>query len=315
MHSILQNLNKVVTRNTVLGACFFLPLEKRIQIERWLRGKEDANKLKRCDAVIVSYGKSGRTWLRFMLSRFYQTLHELPGYQLLGFDNMHRQNPAIPKIFFSHDNYLKDYTGNRDNKSDYYDKKTILLVRDPRDVAVSQFFQWKYRMRPSKKKLNRYPPHGAEISLFDFVMNPDAGLPKIIDFMNLWAREASKMDKLLIVRYEDMRSETAHQLKRITDFLGTPGDEKTILEAVEFSSVENMRKLEQEKKFRFSGNRLVPKDRSNPNSYKVRRAKVGGWQDYFDDDQCAQINALVEKQLDPSFAYPSTIQPKQVVNA
>ncbi|HHJ39094.1 MAG: sulfotransferase [Methylothermaceae bacteria B42] len=314
MHPLVQNLSKILTRNAILGACFFLPSQQRIQLERWLRGRNEASKLRRCDAVIVSYGKSGRTWLRVMLSRFYQTLHQLPGYQLLGFDNMHRLRPAIPKIFFTHDNYLKDYTGNHGNKSDYYHKKTILLVRDPRDVAVSQFFQWKYRMRPGKKKLNRYPPHGADISIFDFVMDTDVGLPKIIDFMNLWAREVSKIEHLLIVRYEDLRADTANQLKRMTQFLGTPGDEKTILDAVEFSSIENMRKLEQEKKFRFSGSRLVPKDKSNLNSYKVRRAKVGGWQDYFDDNQCAQINALVESLLDPSFGYTSSMQPKQVVN-
>ena len=52
---------------------------------------------------------------------------------------------AIPSIFFTHDNYLEDYTGNLDSKADFYGKRVVLLVRNPKDVAVSQYFQWKYR--------------------------------------------------------------------------------------------------------------------------------------------------------------------------
>ena len=32
------------------------------------------------------------------------------------------------------------------------DARIIRIVRDPRDVAVSQFFQWKFRMRPHKRE-------------------------------------------------------------------------------------------------------------------------------------------------------------------
>ncbi len=309
--SNMRNIWKLLSRRLILAAVFFWPEAKRIALERRLRGKEEARKLALCDAAIVSFGKSGRTWLRVMLSRFYQTKHRLDSDQLLGFDNLHRKNPAIPKLFFTHDNYLKDYTGHADSKVDYYGHKVILLARDPRDVAVSQFFQWKFRMRPVKKKLNQYPPHGSDISLYDFVMSETAGLPKIINFLNLWAREMDKIDDFLLVRYEDMRADTVGQLKRITDFLGTPGSEAEIRDAVEYASVENMRKLEQEKKFWLSGSRLVPKDKSNPNSYKVRRAKVGGWRDYFDDEQVERIDALVESRLDPVYGYTSG---KKVVN-
>ncbi len=308
----MYNLWKQFYRRLILAACFYLPEKRRIALERRLRGKEEARKLTLCDAVVVSYGKSGRTWLRVMLSRFYHTKHHLKSSQLLGFDNLHAKNPAIPKIFFTHDNYLKDYTGHADSKQDYYGHKVILLARDPRDIAVSQFFQWKFRMRPAKMKLNRYPPPESDISLFDFVMHETAGLPKIIDFLNQWASEMPKLDQFLLVRYEDLRADTARQLRRITDFIGTPGNESEILDAVEFASIENMRKLEQEKKFWLSGSRMVPKDRNNPNSYKVRRAKVGGWRDYFDDNQVQRIDALVNSSLDPIYQYTQT---NQVVNA
>lgn len=48
---------------------------------------------------------------------------------------------------------------------------------------------------------------------------------------------------------------------------------------------------------------MTPRDPSNPHSYKVRRAKVGGYRDYFDAEQVAQIDALVSATLSPVFGY------------
>jgi hypothetical protein len=296
---------KKLSRRLLRGALFFSPEERKTRAERWLRGREQMQQLRRADIVVVSFGKSGRTWLRVMLSRVYQLKHKLPQRALIGFDNLHYMNRAIPKIFFTHDNYFKDYTGHTDSKADFYDYKVVLLARDPRDVAVSQFFQWQYRMKPNKKILNKYPGEGDEVSMFDFVMDPDAGLPKIIDFMNLWAAERSRMKGFFLLRYEDLRARGEETLRALLEFMGTPGTDPEIREAVEFSSYENMKKMEQKKTFWLSGGRMVPKDRNNPNTYKVRRAKVGGYRDYFDDDQVARIEALVNSTLSPYYGYNS----------
>jgi hypothetical protein len=262
----------------------------------------------------VSFGKSGRTWLRVLLSRFYQVRHGLAERHLIGFDNLHRKNQAIPKIFFTHDNYLKDFTNNADNKSDYYDKKVILLVRNPADVAVSQFFQWKYRMRKAKKVINAYPEGMEDVPLFDFVMRPDAGLPKIVDFMNIWARDLGRMKDVLIVRYEDMRAQPEQTLSRILDFMGTPGTPEEVHEAVEFASVENMRNLEQKRVFWLSGGRMLAKDRNNLNTYKVRRAKVGGYREDFDAEQLAQIDSYIANHLLPGLGYEEDRGAEKVAN-
>jgi hypothetical protein len=292
-----------IIRLLVRAAVFFLPEHKKIAIDRRLRGREEFHKLQQADCVIVSYGKSGRTWLRVMLSRFYQLKHGLPDNSLIAFDNLHAKNRDIPRIFFTHDNYLKDCTGNADSKKDYYQKKVVLLVRDPRDVAVSQYFQWKHRMQPWKKRLNKYPAHGSDISEYQFAMDQNAGLPKIVDFLNLWATEAGKIDQLLVVRYEDMRSDTAKVLGQILDFIGTPASPRETQDVVDFASMENMKKMEQKHTFWRSGSRMVPGDRKNPDSFKVRRGKVGGFSDYFDDDQVDTIELLLQQTLQPVYGY------------
>ena len=64
-----------------------------------------------------------------------------------------------------------------------------------------------------------------------------------------------------------------------------------------------MKKMESKQQFRLAGGRMMPRDKNNPNSYKVRRAKVGGYRDYFTDEEVAAIDAQLAQTLDPMFQY------------
>jgi hypothetical protein len=294
---------KKLSRAAVLRVLFFLPEAKMRVLQRWLRGREQFRTLRKADCVVVSFGKSGRTWLRVLLSRVYQLKHGLPERFLISFSNFHLADPAVPKIFFTHDNYLKDYSEHGDTKADYRDKKVLLLVRHPADVAVSQYHQWRYRMRPHKKALNRYPEHDEDVAIYDFVVRHGAGLARVIEFMNGWAAAAPSMKDLLVVRYEDLRAQPEETLARILTFFGTPASEAEIRDAVAFASFDNMKKLESGRAFRFSGGRIAPRDRDDPNTYKVRRGKVSGYRDYFTAEQNAEIDAFIDSRLSPVFGY------------
>ncbi len=304
----LSSLEKKLTRAVVLyPVAPFMAADRRVALERWLRGREQCQKLGKADIVIVSFGKSGRTWLRVMLSRFYQLRHSLSERFLIGFDNYHFMNRAVPRIFFTHDNYVKDYSGNVDSKADYYGKRVVLLVRHPADVAVSQYHQWRFRMRPRKKVINDYPDDAAEVSIFDFVRHRTAGLEKTIDFLNGWARERERLGACHILRYEDMRADPAGSLRQLLDFMGTPGTPEQVQGAVDYASFENMKKLEGQSRFWLSGGRMMAKDKSNPESFKVRRGKVGGFRDYFTDAEVESILDYVDERLDPVFGYRRTV--------
>jgi len=297
----LASVNKKLTRAALLyPAMPFLKPERQIGLERWIRGREQCQKLSAADAVIVSFGKSGRTWLRVLVSRFYQLEHGLPEW-LIGFDNFHYLNRAIPKIFFTHDNYVKDYSGNHDSKADYYDKKVVLLARHPADVAVSQYHQWRFRMRDRKKTINAYPEE--DVSIFDFVLHHPAGLEKTVDFMNGWARERERLQAFMILRYEDLKADTARNLDAVTRFIGTPGTQESIEGAVDYASFENMRRLETENKSWLTGGRMKAKDPSKPESFKTRRGKVGGFRDYFSDAEVEAILDYIDRRLDPVYGY------------
>ena len=293
---------RVVIRHIVMLLCFWLPAARRKKIERWLRGREEFARLQRCDWVLMSWGKSGRTWLRVMLSRAYTLKGGFDASELLDFDNLKKRDASLPAVFFTHNNYLRDYTGNQRSKRHFQGKRIVLLVRDPRDVAVSQFFQWQYRMRPNKKFINDYPPHGASIDAWDFVLDKEAGVPRIVDYFNGWASAMPELKDVLVVRYEDMRRQPAEVLAKILAFTETDVTPDQVQEAVDFAAYENMKKMEQNSFFKGSGARVKPGDKDNPESFKVRKGKVGGYRDHFDDEQCAALEGMVA-ELDPVFGY------------
>ena len=300
----LQTARKKLSRKWLHWRMRGQPEAEILTAERKLRGVEQFDKLQRADIVVVSFGKSGRTWLRVMISHLFRVMYKLPENAILGFDNFHNLNKSVPKVFFTHDNYIKDFTGDFTSKQPFYGKRVVLLARDPRDVAVSQFFQWKFRIKPSKVTINNYPPQGSDISLFDFVMGDNGGgMRAVTDYLNLWAAEADKVTAFHLLRYEDLRSDTAVELRKLLDFMQVDATDAEVDAAVEYSSYENMKKMESKEQFRFAGGRMMPRDKDNPDSYKVRRAKVGGYRDYFTDEEVAAIDARLAAELDPLFRY------------
>ena len=160
-------------------------------------------------------------------------------------------------------------------------------------------------MKTRKKMINDYPDHNSDIALFDFVVKHEAGLHRVIEFLNGWDEEKDRMRDLLVVRYEDLRAEPHVYMKRILDFMGVAASEQDINDAIQFAAYDNMKRLEQSQGVHASGQRMRPGDQGNPDSYKVRRAKVGGYRDYFDANHVQQIDALVDRALVPAFGYIS----------
>jgi hypothetical protein len=300
----MQTARKKLSRRVLHWRMRGQPEAEILAAERKLRGVEQFEKLQRADIVVVSFGKSGRTWLRVMISHLFRVMYKLPENAVLGFDNFHNLNRAVPKIFFTHDNYIKDFTGDTRSKAPFYDKRVILLARDPRDVAVSQYFQWKFRIKANKVAINNYPPQGSEISLFDFVMGETGGsMRAVTDYLNLWAQEASKLPHFHLLRYEDLRARPREELHRLLDFMQVAATDAHVNAAVDYSSYENMKKMESTQQFRLAGGRMMPRDKDNPDSFKVRRAKVGGYRDYFTDEEVAAIDRRLAETLDPLFNY------------
>ncbi len=92
-------------------------------------------------------------------------------------------------------------------------------------------------------------------------------------------------------------------LHRILNFFCCEIAESDINHAIEFSSLESMRKLEASNDQPAGKRRLAPKNINNPDSFKVRRGKVGGYRDYFSAQELAQIEDYISRNLTAGFGY------------
>ena len=120
--------------------------------------RRDLKKIERfqnADVLVVSHGKSGRTWVRTLVSSLYHQKYGIIQSQLINYDNFHLHNTEIPKVYFTGDVVSPVSPYSLDTVSLAPWQKLILLTRDPRDVAVSFYFQIVKR----STEVERRPPH------------------------------------------------------------------------------------------------------------------------------------------------------------
>jgi hypothetical protein len=275
-----------------------LPKRRRIQARHRLRAELDNRRTLAADWVVLSRAKSGRTWLRAMLSRLYQQRYGLDSHLLLEYDNLHRQAAAVPVIAMTHGHYLEQLARHPRHGATLRAKPILFLVRDPRDVAVSEYFQSTRRASDYKRELYQVEQAG---SMFEFLMHAPLGLPAICDYLNHWHRELASWERVHELRYERLRAEPRAEMERVSAFVGADFTTEEIDEAVAFADFDALKSKERENYF--NNSRLQARDVEDPDSFKVRRGKVGGYRDYFSADQIERIDRFVAERLDPALEY------------
>jgi len=211
------------------------------------------------DVFIVSFPKSGNTWTRFLIANL---LHpEEPA----NFGNIDR---LIPESEGLTKNQLARVPRPRILKShEYFDprfRKVIYIVRDPRDVVVSQFHFFRKRRRIRDDS-------SIEQFVTRFVAGETCDYGSWGDNVASWLVTRQNSPNFLLVRYEDMVAQTSEELTRIASFLGVRATPELIAQAVERSSADRMRKLEGA-----NATASVTKN-SRQDVPFVRSARAGGW--------------------------------------
>lgn len=291
-----------------------LPESARIAARGKLLRKLQRDKSRNADIIVINHPKTGGTWLRVMLSRLYQVRYGLPPRRIVKSDEFYNFDRSMPRFLISNGYYSYE-SGTQDvldalEPGRASDKKVILLARHPCDVAVSWYIQFTHRTKAYKREMInstlRNPVDRENISMWDFVMHDELGLPGLIEYHNMWERRLAN-DGGMVIRYEDLRSDPIDTMTKVIEFIQAPFDRKEIEHAVEFASFDNMRKLEQTGYFKNSS--MALRNKTNPNTLKVRRGKVGGYRDYFSDEQIAIMDKMVAERLSPTLGYGSCQEP------
>jgi Sulfotransferase domain len=184
------------------------------------------------DTFLVSYPRSGNTWTRFLIANLrypnrqvsFGTIDELIPDACSQSKAGLKKSPR-PRIIKTHEYFDPRY------------KKVIYIVRDPRDVVLSQY-KWFLKCRALEDGY----------SLEQFVSRFIEGDMSIYgswgENVGSWLATRRENKSFLLLRYEDLVAETTHELQRVASFLGIAVSETDLSRAAELSSAARMREME-----------------------------------------------------------------------
>lgn len=196
---------------------------------------------------LISYPKSGRSWLRFALSE-------------LGRDD---------KIVFHHDGFEFNNGKMPAHNFDLAQRRlkyappsrVVYLTRDPRDIIVSLYHQVTGRFRD-------FFNYQGDISAF--IRDDYFGAHNLQRFQRMWEQLCGE-GLALRISYEECHDDFEDVLCRVLDHYGFDYLAEDISRVAQNSSFENMKQVEQ------SGTFKAPWLRPRNESPKVRQGKVGGY--------------------------------------
>ncbi|KAF9686311.1 hypothetical protein SADUNF_Sadunf03G0145600 [Salix dunnii] len=255
------------------------------------------------DIILASMPKSGTTWLkalafsvvnRNIYSPTESPLLTTPPHDLVRFFEMDlylkSQLPDLeqlpsPRIFSSHSHYETLPQSIRESGC-----KIVYICRNPLDQLVSQF----HFTRSFKRKNGK--PLSSIDEVFDHVCRGIQSYGPFWDsVLGYWKASLERPDKVLFLKYEDLKEDITLNLKKLAEFLGVPFTEKeekdgVIEEISRLCSFDNLRNLEV--------NRTGFYQNTGPsNSTYFRKAKVGDWCNDLTPSMAEHFLKIVEEKL------------------
>ncbi len=227
------------------------------------------------DTFLVSYPKSGNTWVRLLIANLLSPVRPA---------DLRTINQLVPDPASESKRHFARMPRPRVIKSHFvFDPRyphVIYIVRDPRDVVVSEY----HYQRKTRRISDHYP-------LDDYVQRFLAGQTYVEngswgEHVTSWLAARDGDLRFLLVRYEGLLSDTAGELARITSFLGISATPHRLQQVVELSSADRMRELEA-----MQGDASSLMKGSRKDVPFVRSAKSGGWRSDLPDSLVGKIEA------------------------
>lgn len=213
------------------------------------------------DVFLTSYPRSGNTWTRFLVGNL---VHQQEAVTFLNVERL------VPDMYKHSDRTLRNLQRPRILKShECFDpryKRIIYIVRDPRDVAVSNY-HWEMKQR---SMVEAYPIEKFVPRWMDAVYWGRLG--SWSDHVTSWLSTRGDHSGFLLLRYEDLLADAKPELAKVARLFGFEPVPARLARAEELSSADRMRKLEREQ-----GGKWVQTRDTRQDKPFVRKAASGGW--------------------------------------
>lgn len=242
-------------------------LDRALQHPRWAVEKaylwgRSTIELRADDIILAFFPKTGSTWVRIFL---YNLLTQNGARVDFSFEDLDRDMPefanpsffnpwrfaSTPRLIKTHSPYRGIFRRNR----------AVVFAREPRDTMIS-FLHY----------ANASQKIGFSGDLHDIAHDSAMGLDSYFRFYNSWLRRAG-----LVIRYEDLRADPAHEFRRLVEFIGIPFNDGEIARALEASSLDRTRRAQARSSDGF-------KSQFSEGFNFAREGKVGTGRQQFDEE-------------------------------
>ena len=226
---------------------------------------------------LASYPKSGNTFLRSLLSSYFftndgvfnfevlNTIKQFPHYSLfkkIGV-NLNNEKEVLEnyikaqelfnkkeslQFIKTHSSLLKGFTNYKNTLG------VIYIVRDPRNVVISAANHFNTTVEESVSRLLNFTNLGGDI-------NSKKSVNRVITHLTTWSMHYNswkilkKRERYLLIKYEDLTTNTEQVLIKILNFIHNSINKKYILDEhkikniLKTTSFDYVQKLEKEKNF------------------------------------------------------------------
>jgi hypothetical protein len=231
--------------------------------------------------LFLSYPKSGRTWVRFLVDAYLADLH---GIEVSNVFEVERRLDPRWRIEWEHLTGAMiqllpyDRVGEVD-LSALEGRTCVHLTRDPYATLASAFFQARDRV-----KVFQGTPS-------EFVRSPLFGARKLAAFQAFVESLKDRFSSFVPLTYEGFLADPSAGLRAVLEALGAEVDPERIANAVRLGAFESLRRLARSPEY--ADTPIAPVDPGNPDSEKIRRGGDGGWRDLFSEEDALYIASMI----------------------
>ncbi|XAR54404.1 hypothetical protein NMG60_11029514 [Bertholletia excelsa] len=258
------------------------------------------------DIILSTFPKSGTTWLKALIFTILNRSHYasnsathplltcnphhlVPFLELQIYDeneNPNLENLPNPRVFATHLPFSLLPRCILDSNC-----RIVYICRNPMDQLISRWF-FATNIRPEYKETS---------SIHELVEMFQEGICPYGPFwdhvLEYWNKSLEKKDRILFLKYEDLKEDIISQTIKLADFLGLPFSEEEkkrgeIEEISRLCSIENLKKLE----VNMSGE-YKP---GVQNKAFFRKGEVGDWANYLSSAMAEKMKKVVEEKLQGS---------------
>ena len=214
------------------------------------------------DIFLTGYFRSGSTWSRFLFGNYIWQDKEVT------FANLNDLVPSIyvhpdrvlrkmPRVIKSHESFDPRYP------------RTVYIVRDPRDVAVSfYYYNLKVRVLKDGYSMDEFVKRFVNVDVVDYANRVGSWEENVMS----WVRMREGKSNFCLVRYEDLLADPSAGLRKASPMLRIEPTPQRIERALRLSSAQRMRDLEKSQ-----SEKWVTTKGTRQDIPFVREAKSGGW--------------------------------------